>query len=65
MISMSPHQFKVRMDAERVQENDIPVQVGSSRKLNQVTGWRPQISLKQSLLDLLNDWRQREKSTFE
>jgi GDP-4-dehydro-6-deoxy-D-mannose reductase len=65
MISMSPRQFKVRIDAERVQKNDVPVQVGSSRKLNQVTGWRPQISLKQSLSDLLNDWRQRVKSELE
>ena len=65
MISMSPHQFKVRIDAERVQKNDVPVQIGSSHKLNQVTGWRPQISLKQSLSDLLNDWRQRVKSELE
>ena len=65
MISMSPHQFKVRIDAEHVQKNDIPVQVGSANKLNQVTGWRPQISLSQSLSDLLNDWRQRVKSELE
>ncbi len=65
MISMSPHQFKVRIDAERVQKNDVPIQVGNSRKLNQVAGWRPQISLKQSLSDLLNDWRQRVKSELE
>ena len=65
MISMSPHQFKVRIDAERVQKNDVPVQVGSSLKLNQIAGWRPQISLKQSLSDLLNDWRQRIKSESE
>lgn len=65
MISMSPHQFKVRIDAERVQKNDVPVQVGSSLKLNQIAGWRPQISLKQSLSDLLNDWRQRVKSELE
>lgn len=65
MISISPHQFKVRIDAERVQKNDVPVQIGSSHKLNQVTGWRPQISLKRSLSDLLNDWRQRVKLELE
>jgi GDP-4-dehydro-6-deoxy-D-mannose reductase len=53
MISMSPCQFKVRIDAERVQKNDVPVQVGSSRKLYQLTGWRP------------NDWRQRIKLETE
>jgi len=65
MISMSPHQFKIRLDAERVQKNDVPIQVGSPRKLNQLSGWRPQISLKQSLADLLNDWRERVKSELE
>jgi GDP-4-dehydro-6-deoxy-D-mannose reductase len=65
MISMSPHQLKVRIDAERFQKNDVPVQVGNYRKLNQRTGWRPQISLRESLSDLLNDWRQRIKSELE
>jgi len=65
MISMSPRQFKVRVDEERVQNNDIPVQVGNAHKLDQVTGWRPQISLRESLSDLLNDWRQRVKSEVE
>jgi GDP-4-dehydro-6-deoxy-D-mannose reductase len=65
MLSMSPRQFKVRVDAERVQKNDIQIQVGNARKLNQVTGWRPQISLRQSLSDLLEYWRQRVKSGLE
>jgi GDP-4-dehydro-6-deoxy-D-mannose reductase len=59
MMSMSPRQFKVRVDAGHLQKNDVPIQVGNGRKLNQATGWRPQISLKQSLSDLLDYWRQR------
>jgi GDP-4-dehydro-6-deoxy-D-mannose reductase len=65
MISMSPRQFKVRMDTARVQKNDVPIQVGNPHKLNRVVGWRPQIPLKQSLSDLLNYWRQRVKSELE
>ena len=65
LLSMSPRQFKVRVDAGKVQKNDIPIQVGSARKLNQATGWRPQVSLKQSLSDLLEYWRQRVKSGLE
>jgi GDP-4-dehydro-6-deoxy-D-mannose reductase len=65
MISMSPYRFEVRMDAERIQKNDVPVQMGSSRKLTQLVGWHPQISLKQSLSDLLSDWRQRIKLELE
>lgn len=65
MMSMSPHQLKVRMDPQRVQKNDVPIQVGNAWKLNQITGWHPQIKLKQSLSDLLNDWRRRVKSELE
>jgi GDP-4-dehydro-6-deoxy-D-mannose reductase len=65
MLSMSPRQFEVRMDAGKVQKNDVPIQVGDARKLNRISGWRPQIKLRQSLSDLLNDWRQRVKSELE
>jgi GDP-4-dehydro-6-deoxy-D-mannose reductase len=62
MISMSARQLTVRMDAGRVQNNDVPIQLGSFRKLKKICGWRPQISLHESLCDLLNDWRQKVKS---
>lgn len=59
MMSRSQKQLSVRVDPDRIQKNDISVQVGSFRKLHKVTGWSPKISLKQSLSDLLNDWRER------
>lgn len=62
MISMSSRPLVHRVDAERVQKNDVPVQVGSARKIQSTVGWQPQIPLEQSLADLLNDWRQRVKS---
>lgn len=65
MISMSPNQFEVRVEADRVQENDVSAQVGSAYKLNRITGWRPQISLRESLSDLLNGWRQSIKLELE
>ena len=65
MISMSPNQFTVELGAARFQKNDIPIQVGNSLKLNRATGWRPKISLRESLSDLLNDWRPRVKSELE
>ncbi len=61
MMSMSPRQLSARIDADRVQKNDVPVQVGSYQKLKKASGWSPKISLKQSLADLLNDWRERVK----
>ncbi len=61
MMSQSQSQLSVRVDAHRVQKNDLPVQVGSYQKLHKLTGWSSEISLKQSLYDLLNDWRKRAK----
>lgn len=49
------------LDPAKVQRNDVPIQVGSAKKLRDVAKWSPRISLKQSLSDLLNDWRERVK----
>ena len=47
------------LDPAKLQKNDVPIQFGSAKKLNDATGWSPRITLKRSLLDLLNDWRSR------
>jgi len=62
MVSMSTCQVKVRVDAGQVQSNDVPIQIGSAEKIRLAVGWEPKISLKQSLTDLLNDWRQKIKA---
>jgi GDP-4-dehydro-6-deoxy-D-mannose reductase len=58
-------QAKVRVDAAvdpaRVQTDDIPVQAGSIKRLQTATGWELEYSKEQSLLDMLEDWRQRVK----
>lgn len=59
MMSRSRKQLSARIEAARVQKNDIPVQVGSFQKLRKATGWNPRIPLNESLADLLNDWRER------
>ena len=62
---MSTHQIKVRVDAGRIQNNDVPIQIGNAEKIKLAVGWEPQIPLKQSLSDLLNDWRQKIKTKVE
>ena len=47
------------LDPTRVQKNDVSIQVGSAKRLHEQTGWKPEISIEQSLLDLLNYWRQK------
>jgi nucleoside-diphosphate-sugar epimerase len=50
------------LDPARVQKNDVPIQIGSAKKLRESTGWKAEISVRQSLIDLLNDWREKVKS---
>ena len=54
-------EIEVRQDSARVQQADVPVQIGDYGKLFRQTGWQPSISLKQSLRDLLDHWRHRVK----
>ncbi len=51
--------IEVRMAAERVRLNDLPLLLGDAGRLRALTGWKPQIPLEQSLADVLDDWRQR------
>lgn len=52
-------QIDAVVDPSRVQKDDIPVQAGSIKRLQATTGWAMDISDNQSLLDMLNDWRQK------
>lgn len=64
-LSILLKQAEVRVEAvvdpAKVQRNDVPIQIGSARKLMDATKWSPRIGLKKSLSDLLNDWRKRVK----
>lgn len=53
--------IEVRQDSARVQPADVPIQIGDFNKLYKRTGWQPSITLKQSVRDLLDYWRQRVK----
>jgi GDP-4-dehydro-6-deoxy-D-mannose reductase len=65
MISMSTKQIKIRIDTGRIQSNDVPIQIGSAEKIRLAVGWEPQIPLRQSLMDLLNNWRQKIETEVE
>jgi nucleoside-diphosphate-sugar epimerase len=38
---------------------ELPVLRGSHDRLTAATGWQPEISISQTLTDLLEDWRAR------
>ena len=65
LLGMASKPLVTELDRKRVQINDVPIQVGSAELIQREFGWQPQISLQQSLQDLLNDWRERVKFSLE
>lgn len=59
LLSYSTAQIEVRRDPDRMRPSDIPRRVGDASRLRARTGWEPAIPFEASLLDILNDWRQR------
>lgn len=60
LLALSTVTISLEQDHTRLRPNDVPVLVADTTKLRMLTGWQPQISLEQSLMDVLADWRGRE-----
>jgi len=50
--------IEVRQDAALIRPADVTLQIPSSDKFKAATGWKPEIPYRQTLLDMLNYWRQ-------
>jgi GDP-4-dehydro-6-deoxy-D-mannose reductase len=59
LLKQARVQVDAVVDPNRVQKDDIPVQAGSVKRLQTTTGWDTEISNQQSLLDMLDYWRQK------
>lgn len=59
LLDLARASIKIEQDPTRLRPSDIPVSVGDSSLIHNQTNWKPNIPLKQSLNDLLNDWRLR------
>lgn len=62
LLEMSECEITVEIDEDRVRRSDIPWLVGDPSHTEAATGWRAEIPLKQTLNDLLNWWREKERS---
>ncbi len=51
--------IKVKLDPARLRPSDVTLQIPSSKKFKDLTGWEPKISFKQMLNDTLEYWRRR------
>jgi GDP-mannose 4,6-dehydratase len=62
LISLSTAKnIKIEVDAERIRPIDADLQIPDARKFINHTGWKPEISFEETMLDLLNYWRDRIK----
>jgi GDP-4-dehydro-6-deoxy-D-mannose reductase len=51
----------VSLDEQRLRRADIPWLVGDPSKIDRAVGWRAEIPLEQTLADILDWWRERER----
>lgn len=58
ILSLSEKNISVELDTARLRPADIPVIEADIQKIQQLTAWKPEISLKQTLLETLNYWRE-------
>jgi GDP-4-dehydro-6-deoxy-D-mannose reductase len=58
LLALATVEIAVEVDPSRLRPADIPLLVGSSRRLAEATGWRPSRSLDETLADVLNAARQ-------
>lgn len=49
----------VEVKPERMRPSDVTLQIPTCEKFMKLTGWKPEISFTQTLLDLLNYWRHK------
>lgn len=59
LLSFSARHIAVRVDPDRFLPVDVPVKSGNANRLRQQTGWKPIIPFEQTLLDILNECRER------
>ena len=58
-LALASRPIEVRPSPARVRPVDLPLLSGDARRLTTLTGWLPRIPLRQSLTDVLADWRGR------
>ena len=56
-MSMSDCNIRVEIDPNKLRPVDVPIIEADITKLNQLTGWKPEISLKQTIRETLDYWR--------
>ena len=56
-LSTKKDVLKIKVDPDRLRPIDADLQVPDIEKFKKHTGWKPEIKYEQTLIDLLNYWR--------
>jgi GDP-4-dehydro-6-deoxy-D-mannose reductase len=62
IIDLSGISFDLRVDLELERTIDLPMLMGSPEKIMTRTGWKPMISIEDSIVDLYNEMNRRIKT---
>jgi GDP-4-dehydro-6-deoxy-D-mannose reductase len=62
LLSHSTKKFRVVSDPTKIRPVDMPLMLGTAEKLQRETGWRTRYTIRDTLLDLLNYWREKLKA---
>lgn len=57
LLSFSDKEIEVKVDKDLLRPNDTPELVSDNSKIKKATGWKAEIPLEKSLLDILEYWR--------
>jgi GDP-4-dehydro-6-deoxy-D-mannose reductase len=63
LIALSGLEVEVRIDPHRLRPSDVEILIGDSTKFRERTGWKPEIPIETTLLDLFDYWRERLRAT--
>lgn len=58
LIAIAEIEVSIQIDETRLRPVDVPRIIADTRKLEDQTGWRPQITIEQTIQDILDDARQ-------
>ncbi len=62
LVAMSQVPVTVRVDPARYRPSDNPILLGDRGRIQRELGWTPEISLNQTLSDLLDYWRSKSET---
>lgn len=61
ILSLSKKKIRIETDPKKLRPLDLSVIEADIQKLQEVTGWKPQISLEDTIRDILEDWREKQR----